>query len=140
MKHFPLPLALRRYAAPVAALAFIAFFVVIIRIANRGEGDRWWAFIQHIPYGDKVGHVALVGMLSFLCNLASRHLKWGFLPRWVTPATLVLLVLLTGEEIAQAYQPHRTCDLYDWFADLAGLAAGQWLASRAASRRRRSLS
>jgi hypothetical protein len=135
VKIFSLPL--RRLAAPLAALAFITFFLVIIRIANRGEGDQWWAFIHHIPYGDKVGHLGLVGTLSFLCNLASRRWKWNIRPRWITPATFVLLILLTGEEIAQAYQPHRTCDLYDWLADLAGLAAGQWLARCAAAWRSR---
>jgi VanZ family protein len=111
----------------MAALGCITFFILIIRIANRGEGDRWWSFIHLIPHGDKVGHLGLVGALSFICNLASARWKWNSLPRWITPATLILLLLLTGEEIAQAYQPHRTCDIFDWFADLAGLAAGQWL-------------
>lgn len=120
--------SLRRLAPPVAALAFITFFLLIIRIANRGEGEQWWSFIHHIPYGDKVGHLGLVGMLSFLCNLASLRWRWKFLPRWITPITLILLLLLTAEEISQAYQPHRTCDIFDWIADLAGLATGQWLA------------
>lgn len=120
--------SIRHLVVPAAALGFITFFLLIIRIANRGEGDQWWSFINHIPYGDKVGHLGLVGMLSFLCNLASLRWSWKFLPRWITPATLILLLLLTGEEIGQAYQPNRTCDIYDWIADLAGLAAGQWLA------------
>lgn len=122
------PRAIRHFIVPAAALAFITFFILIIRIANRGEGDQWWSFIHHIPHGDKVGHLGLVGMLAFLCNLASLRWKWKFLPRWMSPATLILFLLLTGEEIGQAYQPNRTCDIYDWLADLVGLAAGQSLA------------
>lgn len=128
---------IQRLAPALGAFAFIGFFLIIIRIANRGEGDQWWSFIHHIPYGDKVGHLGLVGTLCFLCNLALPDWKWHRLPRWITPTTLILLLLLTGEEIAQAYQPHRTCDLYDWLADLAGLATGQWLAGKITSRRKR---
>ena len=54
----------------IAALAFIAFMITIITIADRGEGSRWWGFIERIPYGDKVGHLGLIGTLSLLCNLA----------------------------------------------------------------------
>mgnify|MGYP001168751952 CR=1 FL=1 len=123
-----------RKASVAAAVAFIAFLIVVIIIADRGEGGKWWAFIDHIPKGDKVGHLGLIGTLSLLCNLAFHPRQPGWLPRWITPITLILLVILSGEEIAQAFIPTRTCDLFDWLADLAGLAAGQtvalWLRAR----------
>lgn len=112
----------------IAALAFIVFFITIIIIANRGEGNNWWAFINGIPFGDKVGHLGLVGMLSLLCNLAVHPRRITWLPRFITLTTLVLFVLLSLEEIAQAFLPYRTCDLFDWLADLAGLAFGQIIA------------
>ena len=114
--------------ATLAAIAYVAFFITIVIIADRGEGDRWWAFIHQIPYGDKIGHLVLIGMLSLLCNLALAPRKVSHLPPFITLTTFVLLVLLTLEEIAQAFLPTRTCDLGDWLADLAGLALGQWLA------------
>jgi len=109
----------------IAALAFIAFMITIITIADRGEGSRWWAFIERIPYGDKVGHVGLIGTLSLLCNLAIPPRKYTFLPSFITLTTLVLFILLSLEELAQAFIPTRTCDVFDWLADLAGLALGQ---------------
>ena len=117
-----------RKTSVAAAIAFIAFLVIVIIIADRGEGGEWWAFIQNIPYGDKVGHLGLIGTLSLLCNLAfhPRQPKW--LPRWITLVTLILLVILSLEEIVQAFLPHRTCDLGDWLADLVGLAIGQSIA------------
>lgn len=107
------------------ALAFIAFMIIIITIADRGEGNLWWNFINDIPYGDKVGHIGLIGMLSLLCNLAVSPRQYANLPRFITFTTLVLLVLLSLEELAQAFLPTRTCDFFDWLADLAGLALGQ---------------
>ena len=114
----------------LAALAFIVFLIGVIVIADRGEGNAWWAFLDRIPYGDKAGHLGLIGTLSLLCNLAFRPQPPGFLPRWITLTTLVLFLVLSLEEVAQAFIPTRTCDFYDWLADLAGLAAGQVLAGQ----------
>lgn len=115
-----------RVLALAAALGFIGFFIWIITIADAGNGKPWWdAIIGGVPYGDKLGHLCLVSMLSFLCNLAfpSRRL-------WVVSlTTLVLLSLLTLEELSQGFIHTRTLDFFDWLADLAGLAIGQVFAA-----------
>lgn len=118
-----------RWLLPTLTLGFIVVFLGIILIANRGEGDQWWAFLKSIPAGDKLGHVGLVGLLSLLTNLTfpGTHPR---LPRCLTRTTFILLVLLTLEELAQAFLPHRTCDFGDWVADLIGLGLGQTLALR----------
>jgi VanZ family protein len=41
---------------------------------------------------------------------------------------MVLLTVISAEEIAQAFIPFRSFDLIDWLADLIGLATGQTLA------------
>jgi len=109
----------------IAAAAFALLMVVIICIANQGEGGRWWTFIDRIPYGDKLGHVGLMGTLCLLCNLAffPRYLRFPRLP--VTRVTAVLLLLVTLEEISQAFIPTRNFDPLDLLADVAGLAIGQ---------------
>lgn len=111
-------------------MAFAAFFIIIIIIANRGEGSNWWPFIEQVPMGDKLGHLGLVGSLSLLFNVAFRLRQPVWLPRRITPVSFALAVLLTAEELSQAFIPSRTCDPWDWLADLAGLACGQWLANR----------
>ncbi len=121
---------MKRIAPPFAALVFAAFFVSIIIIANRGEGGNWWPFIERLPMGDKIGHLGLVGALSLLCNFAFHLRQPAWLPQRVTPVSLVLFVLLTSEELSQAFIPSRTCDPFDWLADLLGIACGQWLATR----------
>jgi polysaccharide biosynthesis protein VpsQ len=119
-----------RPLATLAAAGFVVFFIWIVMIADRGNGTPWWSFIDRIPCGDKVGHLGLIGTLSFLCNLAFPSRKSGFLPRIVTLTTVVLLVLLSMEELSQGFIKTRHLDFYDWLADLAGLALGQFGAMR----------
>lgn len=99
--------------------------LVIITIANRGEGYRWWSFIHAIPYGDKLGHIALMGLLCFFCNLAITPRNFRFLPAFITRVTFVLFALITLEELSQAFISTRNCDLLDWLADVLGIALGQ---------------
>lgn len=120
-----------RCFAVFAAVGFIAFFVWIVVIADRGQGTPWWTvIIAPIPFGDKVGHFCLVSTLSFLCNLAFRAKRPDFLPRFVTLVTLILLTVLTLEELSQAFIIGRHLDFYDWLADLAGLTFGQFCATK----------
>jgi len=120
---------MKRAFAIFAAFCLVAFFITIVIIANRGEGNLWWGFIGRIPYGDKLGHLGLTGTLSFLCNLAfpSRH-KDNRILTVINRPTLVLGILLSAEELSQAFIPSRTCDAADWLADLTGLALGQFAA------------
>lgn len=120
-----------RSLATLAAAGFVIFFIWIVVIADRGNGTPWWSFIiDRIPCGDKVGHLGLIGMMSFLCNLAFPSRKSGFLPRFITLTTLILLVLLSMEELSQRFIKTRHLDFYDWLADLSGLALGQFIAMR----------
>lgn len=120
-----------RSLATLAAAGFVIFFIWIVVIADRGNGTPWWSFIiDRIPCGDKLGHLGLIGMMSFLCNLAFPSRKSGFLPRFITLTTLILLVLLSMEELSQGFIKTRHLDFYDWLADLSGLALGQFIAMR----------
>ncbi|MDP4778860.1 MAG: hypothetical protein NWR03_09120 [Akkermansiaceae bacterium] len=91
---------MKHHLIRAAAIGFILFIISAVIIANRGEGGNWWSFIHDIPYGDKVGHVGLMGTLCFLCNLAfpCRSIK---LPSGlVTPATLTVFTLVSLEELS----------------------------------------
>ena len=113
----------------ILAGGFILFMLVIVTIANRGEGGRWWAFIHSIPCGDKLGHVGLMGALCLLCNLAFTPRRLRILPPYITLVTFILFTVITLEELSQAFIATRTCDPIDWLADLTGLALGQMAAT-----------
>ena len=125
----PLPSPPTRMLLKILAGCFILFMLLIVAIANRGEGGHWWSFIHGIPYGDKLGHVCLMGTLCLLCNLALTPRRFAFLPAFITRVTFVLLVIVTLEELSQAFITTRSCNPLDWLADLAGLALGQMAAT-----------
>lgn len=117
-------------SAVLAAVGFIVFFICIVMIADRGNGTPWWSFINEIPYGDKMGHLGLMGTMSFLCNLAFPSRRPDFVKRFFTVTTLVLLALISGEELSQGFIATRTLDFFDWLADIAGLSLGQFFAMK----------
>lgn len=123
-----MPSIRKLHMARAIALGFILFPIAVAVIADRGKGDEWRPFIQNIPMGDKFGHVGLFGTLAFLCNLAFPVRRPSSLPRFITRTTLILLTVISAEEIARAFIPLRSFDPTDWLADLIVLAAGQTLA------------
>ena len=97
----------------------------MVTVANRGDGDRWWSFIHDIPFGDKLGHIGLMATLSLLCNLAFSKKNLSFRP---SRLTLTLALIISLEEISQAFIPTRNFDPLDWLANLIGLTLGQLFA------------
>jgi VanZ family protein len=82
-----------------------------------------------LPYGDKIGHFFLMGTFSLLVNLAleARTVRFGrFTPLL---GTLIVLLLVTLEEISQNWVDTRTFSLLDLAFDWAGI----WIFGRIAA-------
>ncbi len=111
-------------------LTFVLFttaFLSIIVLADRGHADLFWNLAGRVPCGDKLGHLGLVGTLSFLLNLL---LEGRPAPgRWsaMMLGSLLLLVFMTLEEASQAFIPHRSFDLLDGLANIIGVFCGEGL-------------
>lgn len=117
----PIPKSRQRIAAGLLAVAIGTLIVFIIVIANRGELNRYFGLLAWIPFGDKLGHFFLMGVLSLLVNLSlgSRRIQIGV---WrVLLGSIVVSILVTGEELSQAFLPYRTLSINDWLADMAGI-------------------
>lgn len=117
-------------------IAFSIFIALVIRAANTGQGGRYWGFLHHIPWGDKLGHFILMGTLCLLLNLAlrCRTVRLGRLPMQL--GTLIISVFVIVEEISQVFLPHRTFDLGDLLADGIGIALATWVSTAIARRNR----
>ena len=118
---------LRRFILPFAFALFLTGFVTIVILADRGQG--FWTFIQHVPMGDKVGHLLLVGPLALLLNLVlrGRHAPLPFSACML--GSVLIGTLMTLEEISQAFIPARSFDPADAFMNLIAVVAAQWICS-----------
>jgi len=114
-------------------LSFFLFISYIIFLADTADYNFAFRIVGHIPYGDKIAHALLYGMMAFLLNygldfrrgrLLSHHFKpffaiFGVMA--ITPyiGSTIVLVLLPLK--SQYYIPSRTFDLWDLEADVIGV-------------------
>ncbi len=64
----------------VLAGTYIFIIAALIFLANNRSTQYLFRFVRELPFGDKIGHFGLMGVLSFVVNLAlgARRLKiWG---------------------------------------------------------------
>lgn len=108
----------------IAATAFFCFICWVILKANAGSDSGLFVFVRSVPFGDKLGHVVLYGLLALLANLAfgGRFLK----TRWTQVGSLVVLTFAIGEELTQNFNPNRTLDAFDVAADVVGIGIATW--------------
>lgn len=106
-------------------LPFCLLFLAIVGITvgiDLGRLQSLTGWISSVPFGDKWGHLLIIGFLTFLLNyaLAGRKLKIGRF-RVLLGCTIVA-VAMTVEECSQIWFPSRTFDLIDLSANYLGIA------------------
>ncbi len=118
---------MHRLLLRITFVLFTTAFLSIIVIADRGHADLFWNLVGRVPCGDKLGHLGLVGTLSFLLNLLleGRRAPGRWSPMML--GSLLLLVFMTLEEASQAFIPHRSFDLLDGLANIIGVFCGEGL-------------
>jgi len=125
------------------AIFFGIFIVVLVILAD----TRHLGFLYRIydfPYGDKVGHFLLFGLLSLVVNLsvlgsgspssASVQSNTDTI-RTVIKTCLILALFVGLEEFSQRWFPSRTSDLFDLSASYLGIAFFALLAFKIKTRR-----
>lgn len=112
------------------AIFFGLFLIIIVVLADtRHLGDL--GEIYNFPYGDKVGHFVLFGLLSLVVNLSVFEARPNADRKRLAVITSLILALLIGlEEISQIWFHTRSADVFDWLASCSGVAFFAWLAVR----------
>lgn len=105
---------LKRICLPAA---FFAFLVLIIYQADTAHYNFAFKMVGKIPFGDKIGHIVLYGIMAFLLNYGFRGKKWFK----IQIGSLIVLVFSVLEEISQAYFPSRSFDWADIMASIVGI-------------------
>lgn len=111
------------------ALLFL-FILWIIFEADGGKDNYFINLADTVPFGDKLGHTALYGVLALAMNRALRMktLKVG---KWkIFLGALIVLSFALLEEMTQLAFATRTFDLLDIAGDIIGVAAFSSLSFR----------
>ncbi|MDQ8203911.1 VanZ family protein [Pelagicoccus sp. SDUM812003] len=108
-------------AGSLLSLGVLGFSIWLIHEANIGRDNILFQTVRATPYGDKIGHFLLAGVLTLAANFALRNkaARWG--PLRLPYGSLVILVLVITEESSQYYLPTRSLDLVDALANFAGI-------------------
>lgn len=117
------------------AILFTAFIVAVIALADMGQLPSFLRVYERIPYGDKIGHFVLIGILGFLAVSTSLetlpHRDPG---RVAVIAALILALIFTLEEASQGPIAGRDASWKDLFANYAGITVFSFLAYRLKTR------
>jgi hypothetical protein len=104
-----------------ATLLLIGLLGYIIWSATTEHPSIFFRIINQAPYGDKLSHFLLVGLLTLLVNLSFRNRRISIGSRkWLLGSVLVLIVI-TLEELSQSLIPSRELDAMDLLANYLGV-------------------
>ena len=100
---------------------YILLLSGIVVLANLGTASWVFTAAGLIPYGDKVGHTVLMGLLSFFLNGAF-CCRAVFIGRGcLLIGSLITYLLVFAEEFSQLWMASRTFDVYDMLFDVIGI-------------------
>jgi VanZ family protein len=95
--------------------------------ANAGEDVLVESIKNAIPFGDKVGHFFMYGLLAFVMNFALKFRSFG--KSLISQhGAVVILMLSSAEEFNQIFVATRTFSFLDLAANLCGVLVFTWLA------------
>lgn len=110
------------------AFLFSLFILGIILLADLGMLG-FLGVLNRIPYGDKVGHFLLYGVLTLLIDLALLRSRPDLHRSLISIRVALILALLIGlEEYSQQFFAKRSFDLVDLFFSYLGVAFFSWVA------------
>jgi len=110
-------------SARIKVLTVIYIFILagIIFLADLRGTQYLLDFVRNIPFGDKIGHFFLMGILSLLVNLTFSVRNIAVWKLNYLLGSLIVLVIVTLEEFSQKFIRGRSFDLFDLAVDYLGI-------------------
>lgn len=102
----------------IAILFGLALLAIVLAAGTRPD---YFFFVYQIPGADKTGHFLLMGTFSFLVNIACSGQQISIWSIRCLKGTLIVVALVTLEELTQIFILTRTFSLLDLGADYAGI-------------------
>ena len=109
----------------------ILIVLLIVILADSGNLPKIVRDLYDFPYGDKIGHFMLMGLLNYALVRVFLVSRADLKPaRVIWTVSLAVAFFVTLEELSQQFFPRRTFSLLDLFFDYTGIAFFGWLAAR----------
>ena len=103
---------------------FFLFICYIIFLADTADYNFAFRVVGQIPYGDKICHALLYGVMALLLNYGLGFRSCAVSGRGhpdLQFGSIIVLAFATIEEFSQYFITSRTFDLWDLGADLLGI-------------------
>ena len=110
-------------------ILYVFFLIGIVVLADLGAGGWVFSATALIPFGDKVCHLILMGIFSFLLNSAIRCQRISLVGIRFLVGSLIVCVVVLVEEISQFWVASRNVEAYDLLFDFVGIYLFGLLAS-----------
>lgn len=101
--------------------AFFLFILWMVWSADTNHKNIIMDIGHSVPFGDKIGHFLLFGILALLMNMALRFKQVDLRFRTFHLGSLVVFAFAAIEECTQLAFQSRTFDLLDVLFDLLGI-------------------
>jgi len=108
-------------------LGFFLFIGFIIYLADTADYNFAFRLVGHIPYGDKIAHASLYGVMALLLNYGFNFKSKKIFGFNMQLGAIIVLAFAGLEEITQYWLPSRTCDIFDFVADTVGVVLFSFL-------------
>lgn len=105
----------------VLAILFAGFLALIVYLANQGRLYDYVPNVNDYPGADKICHLLLMGTMAMLANLALRGRKIRLFSTPIYLGSMIVLILVTLEELSQLFVSSRSFDLIDLSFDILGI-------------------
>jgi VanZ family protein len=105
----------------ILPLGFFLLIGFIIFLADTADHNFAFSLVGHIPYGDKIGHMGLYGVMALLLNYGLNFKSKKIFGFNMQVGAMIVLTFAGLEEITQYWLPSRTCDVFDFVADTVGV-------------------
>ncbi len=107
--------------------AYLGFIALVIVLADRGSCGAICAPAKAFAYGDKVGHLVLVGLLAAACYAVFTRATVTLLGVSVSIASAAVFVFISCEELSQLWFPYRTADWGDLVCSYLGIVLFEYI-------------
>ena len=105
----------------ILPLGFFLFISFIIYLADTADYNFAFRVIGSIPNGDKLMHGLLYGVMALLLNYGLNFKNKKIFGFNMQIGAIIVLTFAGLEEITQYWLPSRTCDFFDFVADVVGV-------------------